>query len=197
MTMKLALAILLAISSAAAAEERPAIQLRQAIIEEEVNQKLDKAIDAYTKILAHHDEDRKVAATALFHLAECNRKLGRKEKAVDAYQRVLREFADQAALSNASRNTLTQAYGISAGQAPAAQSPEEQDRLVMQRALADEERSMQRALENVGKQLREARERMTETHPEVMRLKYEIEEMKKALEALILQRNMLADQNKK
>jgi len=101
MITKLALTILLAIPSVAAAQGKLADQLRKAIVEEEANQKLDTAIEAYTKILAQYDEDRKVAATALFHLAECSRKLGQKEKAIAAYQRVLREFTDQAALANA------------------------------------------------------------------------------------------------
>src|SRR5512144_1397039 len=115
MITKVALAILLAIPGVAAAQDKLAEQLRKAIIEEEVNQKLDKAIEAYTKILAQYDEDRKVAAAALFHFAECCRKLGQKDQAIAAYQKLVRDFADQKQLIDASRNQLGSAYGISAG----------------------------------------------------------------------------------
>ncbi len=115
MITRVVLAILLAMPSIAAAQEKLADQLRKAIVEEELNQKLEKAIAAYAKILAQYDEDRKVAATALFHFAECCRKLGQKDQAIAAYQRVLRDFADQKELAVASRSNLVQTYGIRPG----------------------------------------------------------------------------------
>jgi tetratricopeptide (TPR) repeat protein len=106
MITKLVLAFLLAIPSVAASQDKPADQLRSAIVEEEANHKLNKAIEAYTKIVSQYDENRKVAAIALFHLAECHRKLGQHDRALVAYQRVLQDFGDQTALVEASSSAI-------------------------------------------------------------------------------------------
>ncbi len=98
--------ILLLTATLAVAQDRLADQLRKAIVEEESNQNLDKAVQAYQNILNQFDEERAMAATALFHLAECYRKLGKKDMATAAYQRVVREFADQTKLADASRSYL-------------------------------------------------------------------------------------------
>ena len=94
------------------AQEKLADQLRKGIVQEEANQDADKAIAAYKSIVAQYDQDRQTAATALYRLAECYRKTGKRELAVAAYQRVIREFADQAALVEPSRQQLASAYGI-------------------------------------------------------------------------------------
>jgi tetratricopeptide (TPR) repeat protein len=159
MIAKLSLAILLVIPSVAAAQEKLADQLHKAIVEEEVNQKLDKAIEAYTKILAQYDEDRKVAATALFHFAECCRKLGQKDKAVAAYQRVIRDFADHTDLAGASRSNLTQVYGISTPK-QVAQFKGQQDPHLLDRGRLEKEPQLQPGI--VGKQLRDDQEQMRE-----------------------------------
>jgi hypothetical protein len=74
--MKKTLALLLFICMAgmAVAQDKMADQLRKAIVEEEANQNLDKAIAAYNDILKQYDDHRITAATALFHLADCYRK---------------------------------------------------------------------------------------------------------------------------
>ena len=56
--------------------------------------------------LAASDEQRKLAATALFRLGECYRKLGRTNDAVVQYQRLIRDFTDQATLTTLSRQNL-------------------------------------------------------------------------------------------
>jgi tetratricopeptide (TPR) repeat protein len=112
MIPKLALTLVLAIPGVAAAQDKMADQLRKAIVEEEVNQNLDKAIQAYQSILAQYDEERKSAATALFHMADCYRKQGKKDQAIAAYRRVVQEFADQARLADTSRTYLTQTFGL-------------------------------------------------------------------------------------
>ncbi|MBZ5497341.1 MAG: tetratricopeptide repeat protein [Acidobacteriia bacterium] len=122
MRTHLALAILMLSASLAAAQDKMADQLRKAIVEEEANQNLDKAIQAYQSILAQFDEERKTAATALFHLADCYRKQGKTEQAMAAYRRVVQEFSDQTKLADASRNYLPKASGISQNQPTAASS---------------------------------------------------------------------------
>ncbi len=98
--------ILAAAAVPASAQERLADQLRKGVVEEEVNQNVDKAIQAYQAIVARYDEDRKTAGSALYRLAECYRKAGKREQAIAAYQRVTREFADQVALAEPSRRQL-------------------------------------------------------------------------------------------
>jgi tetratricopeptide (TPR) repeat protein len=107
----------------AMAQERLADQLRKGIVQEEANQNLEKAIQAYQAIVAQFDQDRKAAATALFRLAECYRKTGKREQAVAAYQRVVREFSDKASLVEPSRQQLASTYGISEPKLARATSP--------------------------------------------------------------------------
>jgi tetratricopeptide (TPR) repeat protein len=111
-TMRVKLMLFIAILTAglSSAQDRLADQLRKAIVEEESYQNLDKAIQAYQSILAQYDEERRTAATALFHLADCYRKLGKTDQAVSAYQRVVREFPDQTKLAEASRNYLPKGF---------------------------------------------------------------------------------------
>ena len=86
--------------------------LQKGLFEEEANQNLDAAIKAYQSVLERHDEQRKLASTALFRLGECYRKLGKTNDAVAQYQRLLRDFSDQSTLVTLSRQNLT---GIGAG----------------------------------------------------------------------------------
>jgi tetratricopeptide (TPR) repeat protein len=201
MITKLALAILLAIPSVAVAQGKLADQLRKAIVEEEVNQKLDKAGEAYTKILAQYDEDRKVAAAALFHLAECSRKLGQKEKAIAAYQRMLREFADQTALAEASRNNLAQVYGISAGREPAAFSQREQDLQKLQLLqMENQEKELHMQLAIAEEQLQGAHKRVESgliAPIDLETIKLEIERIKMRLSEVALRKSILLNQIKK
>jgi len=201
MIAKLAWAILLAIPSVAAAQGTLADQLRKAIVEEEVNQKLDKASETYTKILAQYDEDRKVAATALFHLAECSRKLGQKEKAIAAYQRVLREFTDQTALANACRNNLSQVYGIRSEREPAALSQRDQDQLKLQLLeIENREKELQLQLRIAEEQLQAAERRVQAglAPPfDLSPILLEIERFKMRLSEAALRKSILLNQIKK
>jgi len=113
MKSKLILTILMLSASLAMAQDKMADQLRKAIIEEESNQNLDKAIQAYQSILKQFDQERQTAAMALFHLADCYRKQGKSNQAIAAYKRVAQEFGDQTQLADASRNYLSKTYGLS------------------------------------------------------------------------------------
>ncbi len=108
----IALLLLICMAGMAVAQDKMADQLRKAIVEEEANQNLDKAITAYNSIIEQYDKQRVTAATALFHLADCYRKQGKKEPAIEAYQRIVREFPEQTKLADASRNYLTSVYNI-------------------------------------------------------------------------------------
>lgn len=81
--------------------------LQKGLFEEEANHNLDAAIKAYQDVLSRADEQRRVAATALFRLAECYRKQGKTNEASAEYQRLLRDYADQGTLVNLSRQNLS------------------------------------------------------------------------------------------
>ena len=70
--------------------------LQKGMFEEEANRNLDAAVSNYQSLAAQFDQDRQIAATAMFRLGECYRKLGRTNDAVVQYQRIVREFSDQA-----------------------------------------------------------------------------------------------------
>jgi ankyrin repeat protein len=99
--------------------------LQQGLFEEEANHNLDAAIQAYQSLASQFDKDRKLAATAVFRLGECYRKLGRTNEAAVQYQRVLNEFSDQTTLATLSRQDLAglgQANAV-AGEASLAGNP--------------------------------------------------------------------------
>jgi hypothetical protein len=112
MRITFAVVMLLAGALAASAQERLSDQLRNGVVQEEVNRDLGKAIAAYQAVVAQYDEDRKAAVSALFRLAECSRKAGMREQAVQAYLRVVREFPEQSELVESSVRQLKDAYGI-------------------------------------------------------------------------------------
>jgi tetratricopeptide (TPR) repeat protein len=91
--------------------------LRKGIVEEDTDHNLNAAIQSYQAVLAQYDEDRKSAATAVFRIAECYRKLGKSKEAIAAYSRVVKDFADQTKLVEQSRNQLSKTYKIPQAQA--------------------------------------------------------------------------------
>ena len=113
----------------AADEETPSDvgeAFRNAMFEEEANRDLDAAMKGYESIVKVFDKQRKIAASALFRLAECHRKLDQKEQAIAAYQRLLKEFSDETTLARLSRENLL-ALGVKPGtesSAPIADGPE-------------------------------------------------------------------------
>ena len=101
--------------------------LQRGLFEEEANHNLPAAIQAYQSVIAQFDKDRKLAATAIFRLGECYRKQGSTNEAAAQYERIVREFSDQAPLVELSRQRLPAQGALAAGQ-PAAS--EEEKRLL-------------------------------------------------------------------
>lgn len=106
--MKRALFLLLVVvaASPARAADDAAKHLQAGLFEEEANQNLPAAIEAYQAVVRQWEERRKLGATAVFRLGECYRKLGRTNDAVQQYQRILLEFSDQSALRVLSEQNL-------------------------------------------------------------------------------------------
>jgi Tol biopolymer transport system component len=71
------------------------VLLQSAIHKEMVDGELEQAIDLYKKIVASYSNNRPLAAKALLQIGQCYEKLG-KDEARKAYERLVREYADQA-----------------------------------------------------------------------------------------------------
>ncbi|MHB8520487.1 MAG: ankyrin repeat domain-containing protein [Limisphaerales bacterium] len=102
----LLVALLAVFVGTARAADTVAVTLQKGLFEEEANHNLDAAIQAYQSVITRFDDERKLAATAVFRLGECYRKLGQTNEANAQYQRVVREFPDQAQLVKLSREYL-------------------------------------------------------------------------------------------
>jgi ankyrin repeat protein len=116
-------AFTLAAASAAETSEPPLrALLRDGLYAEEVANDPATATRHYEQVLARFEEQRPLAANALFRLAELYRKTGRNDEAVALYQRVLAQFPDatpQAALAT----TRLAAMGAQAPTAPQGTAP--------------------------------------------------------------------------
>jgi len=79
---------------AAPNDKQAEVLLQAAMKLEMVDGNLDAAIQQYKKIMANHADSRLVAAKALVQMGQCYERLGSVE-ARKAYERVVREYADQ------------------------------------------------------------------------------------------------------
>ena len=111
--------------------------LQRGLFEEEANQNLGAAIQAYQSVANQFDKDRKLAATAIFRLGECYRKQGNTNDAAVQYERILREFSDQPTLVTLSRQNLA-ALGSAPPATPAAPVLSEAARQEQKRLLEEE-----------------------------------------------------------
>ena len=79
---------------------------QKGLVQERTQGDLDEAIRLYQQIVEDHTDDRTLVAKALLQMGGCYEKLGRVE-ARRAYERVVREFADQSEPVSAARARLT------------------------------------------------------------------------------------------
>ena len=93
--------------------------LRDGLYAEEVTRDAEAAANQYEQVLARYAEQRELAATALFRLAEVRRKQDRKDDAIQLYQRFLTEFPDSATQAKLARENLA----TLGAQPPAATTP--------------------------------------------------------------------------
>jgi ankyrin repeat protein len=89
-------------------------KLQLGLFEEEANHNLPAAIAAYQATASQFEKDRELAATAIFRLGECYRKLDRTNEAAVCYLRIVREFAESPTLLKLSRQNLV-ALGLGEG----------------------------------------------------------------------------------
>ncbi len=86
---------LAALLAAGQKSDQAELALKAAIKTETVDGNLKGAIEQYKKIIALPGAGRATVATALLRMGQCHEKLGNAE-ARTAYERLVREFADQA-----------------------------------------------------------------------------------------------------
>jgi ankyrin repeat protein len=123
MITRILLVLALGFSPVLAADPSPEDLLRQGLFEEEANRDLDKAAEHYRAVIAAHDRQRALAASATFRLGEIARKKNDKDAAATAFRTVVERFPEQSEIARLSRENLT-ALGIAAA-APAAETPSE------------------------------------------------------------------------
>jgi ankyrin repeat protein len=116
-----ALTLALATAASAATNDLTGL-LQKGLFEEEANRDLPAAISNYQSLANAFDKDRQLAATAIFRLGECYRKLGKTNEAVVQYERIIHDFSDQQTLVTLSRQNV-RALGNSTVPAVAASTP--------------------------------------------------------------------------
>ena len=144
------LVFLLAAAGAQAQTNNLAALLQQGLIEEQANRNLDAAIASYQSLATQFDKDRQVAATAVFRLGECFRAQGKTNEAALQYQRILRDFPDQATLASLSRQNLA-GMGAQPEASMAVSRQQQKELLAKQIALAEQDLADTQKLVQVGK----------------------------------------------
>jgi ankyrin repeat protein len=126
--------------------------LQKGLFEEEANHNLDAAIKAYQSVITQQDDQRKLAATAVFRLGECYRKLGRTNEATAQYERILRDFADQPSLPALSRQYLGEAASTPSPSMRGVNGAQATERkLIELRAEYDQARTLNATLKGVSR----------------------------------------------
>jgi ankyrin repeat protein len=177
----LVLTILLGVGkgTAGAATNEVSALLQQGLFEEEANQNLDAAIQAYQAVITQTDKSRQFAATAIFRLGECYRKQGKTNEAGAQYQRILRDFADQTQLATLSRQDLAgMGMPVPGVSVPAAMSDA---------ALQTQKQLLEEEIKLVDQQLQsqQARVKLGVSPPDdVLTTKRQLLELKRQLAAL-------------
>ena len=146
------LTLLMMFAALGAAQDRMAETLRKGVVEEESNHNLNAAVQNYEAVLAQFNDARQTAATALFRMAECYRKQGNGPKATAAYQRVVREFADQSKLAEQSRGVLLATYHITPGKMSETETDAVAADRARQQTKLDEQQAQERAMEAMHRQ---------------------------------------------
>lgn len=111
MKIKTTMAVLLGCARLTLAQSPDPVReaLERGLAAEESTRDLAGAAKAYTDAVAAADARRSIHATALFRLAEVQRRQGKTNEATELYRRVLAEFPDQAEMVAASRRHMGEA----------------------------------------------------------------------------------------
>jgi ankyrin repeat protein len=134
MNMKFILTLLASLAASgltAAGTNDLSTPLQRGLLEEEANHQLEAAIGDYKEAIEQFDHERQLAATAIFRLGECYRKLGRTNEANAQYERIVREFSDQTQLAALSKTYLPTGSGVvAAAEVPGSGLPPDEDKFL-------------------------------------------------------------------
>ena len=158
-SIALVVVLLVALTDVGTAADNPNEALQKGLLEEEANHNLDAAIQAYQSVVNQFDDQRKIAATAVFRLAECYRKQGKTNEAVAQYQRLVQDFSDQESLVGPSERNLAAlgratTPGVAEASnpiAPTVRDPEQLDLLKKEIDLVQQEIKTEDAKFRVGR----------------------------------------------
>jgi hypothetical protein len=98
--------LLAVVSCGVVAEDVVQERFRKALFAEESDQDLAEAVRGYEAVLEGAETPLRTAATALYRLGECHRKLGRTNEAAAVFGRLAREFPGQTNLVRLARQNL-------------------------------------------------------------------------------------------
>ena len=101
----------------APAQENPNDLFQKALAKERTDGNLAEAIQLYRQIVQKFPQERPLAAKALVQIGKCYEKLG-SDEARNAYDRVLRDFGDQAAQVEEARARLAALGATGKGSRP-------------------------------------------------------------------------------
>ena len=102
---------LLASSAPGPASQDPEVQFQRAVQLETIEGNLNAAINLYKQVINNNGNNRPIAAKALLRLGGCYEKQGDAE-ASEAYEQLLRDYADQADSAAEARTRLAAHLGI-------------------------------------------------------------------------------------
>ena len=126
--------------------------LQQGLFEEQANRNLDAAIADYQSLATQFDKDRQLAVMAIFRLGECFRAQGKTNEAAAQFQRLVRDFSDQATLATLSRQNLTgMGIGTPAESSSLQARQQQKELLAKQITLAEQDLADTQKLAQVGK----------------------------------------------
>jgi WD40 repeat protein len=103
-TLMTVVTVLLLMTSSIAAQNNvneAELQFREALHKQQVEGDLNSAVKMYQSLITAKATDRVVKAKALLQLAIANEALGKESEALNSYEQIVRDFADQPAVAQA------------------------------------------------------------------------------------------------
>ncbi|HWY75215.1 MAG TPA: tetratricopeptide repeat protein, partial [Verrucomicrobiae bacterium] len=177
--------LLLSVFSTHAATNDVSALLQKGLFEEEANRNLDAAIQAYQTVINETDKHHQFAATAIFRLAECYRKQGKTQEANALYERILREFPDQADLVKLSEQQVGHSVAPPSPGGSDDVSNELQKQILAAQTEAESSRKQFQYLDNLKPQQRRVAVQQTYPNPVLNSLMQKLTETEQELAKLL------------
>lgn len=102
---QLAVAVVVALGAQDGVAQKGQDLFQQGLVKERAEGKLEEAIQLFQRVVREFGSDRNLAARAWLETGRCYEKLGRPE-ARKVYERILRDYRDQAQVAKLARRAL-------------------------------------------------------------------------------------------